>query len=121
MPTFEQGDVVRVPFPYTDRPIRQHRPTLVISRGGIGDEQRLLWVLMITSADNRRWPGDVDLEGRYADAGLPAPSIIRTAKVATIESAYAGRIGRIDTELLGQVLDLVDNTIQPVSRASDQR
>lgn len=32
------GDVVRVPFPYTDRPIRQHRPALVISRGGIGDE-----------------------------------------------------------------------------------
>jgi len=111
MPTFEQGDVVRVPFPYTDRPIRQHRPALVISRGGIGDERQLLWVLMITSSENRRWPGDIDLGGRYANAGLPAPSIIRTAKIATIERAHAGRIGKIDEDLLGRVLDLVAATI----------
>lgn len=121
MPTFEQGDVIRVPFPYTDRPVRQHRPALVISRGGIGDEQQLLWVLMITSADNRRWPGDVDLEGSYADAGLPAPSIIRTAKIATIESAHAGRIGMINEDLLGQVLDLVGTTIYPETKASRRR
>lgn len=120
MPTFEQGDVVRVPFPYTDRPFRQHRPALVISRGGIGDEQHLLWVLMITSADNRRWPGDVDLEDRYADAGLPAPSIIRTAKIATTLSAHAGRIGKIDEALLGHVLKLVNNTIHPEASAAGQ-
>lgn len=120
MPTFEQGDVVRVPFPYTDRPVRQHRPALVISCGGIGDEQQLLWVLMITSADNRRWPGDVDLEGRYADAGLPAPSIIRTAKIATIESSHAGRIGKIDDDLLGHVLKPVNNTIHAEASAQGQ-
>src|SRR5690554_2311575 len=111
MPTFEQGDVVRVPFPYTDRPVRQHRPALVISRGGIGDREQLLWVLMITSADNRRWPGDVELEGHYsADAGLPAPSIIRPPKIATIEAVHAGRIGSIDEDLMNQVLRLVDST-----------
>lgn len=118
MPTFEQGDVVRVPFPYTDRPVRQHRPALVISRGGIGHEQQLLWVLMITSAENRPWPGDVDIGGRYADAGLPAPSIIRTAKIATIEHAHAGRIGKIDKNLLGQVLELIGTTIYPETKAS---
>jgi len=32
MPTFEQGDVVRVAFPYTDRETRQHWPALVLSR-----------------------------------------------------------------------------------------
>lgn len=35
MPTFEQGEVVRVPFPYTDRETRQHRPALVVSRAGL--------------------------------------------------------------------------------------
>lgn len=44
MPVFEQGDVVRVPFPYTDRATRQHRPALVVSAGGIGDGEALLWV-----------------------------------------------------------------------------
>ena len=34
MPSFEQGDIVRVPFPYTDRSTRQWRPALVVSAGG---------------------------------------------------------------------------------------
>lgn len=59
MATFEQGDVVRVPFPYTDSETRQHRPALVVFRGGLEEGGTLLWVLMITSAQNRRWPGDV--------------------------------------------------------------
>ncbi|HEX7002489.1 MAG TPA: hypothetical protein VF164_12425 [Trueperaceae bacterium] len=75
---------------------------------------------MITSAENRRWPGDVDLEDRYTDAGLPAPSIIRTAKIATMERAHAGRIGKIDAELLGHVLKLLDNTIHPEASAQGQ-
>jgi len=43
MPSFKQGDVIRVPLPYTDRSTRQHRPALVVSKGGIGEENGLLW------------------------------------------------------------------------------
>jgi mRNA interferase MazF len=111
MPTFDQGDVVRVPFPYTDRPVKQHRPALVISMGGTGERGRLLWVLMVTSAENRPWTGDVHLGTRYAEAGLPAPSVVRTAKVATIESAHADRIGRLDDDLLNRVLASVRPTV----------
>jgi mRNA interferase MazF len=53
MPDFEQGQVVRVPFPYTDRERRQHRPALVVSDGPVGENASLLWVAMITSAQNR--------------------------------------------------------------------
>jgi len=41
---------------------------------------------MITSAENRIWSGDVPIRD-LAAAGLPAPSVIRTAKIATIEAA----------------------------------
>ncbi len=102
MPVFEQGDVVRVPFPYTDRATRQHRPALVVSAGGIGDGEALLWVAMITSAENRPWPGDVPLGARYREAGLPAPSTIRPCKIATIEARQAQAIGRVDD---GQLVD----------------
>jgi len=95
MPGFEQGDVVRVPFPYTDRSTRQHRPALVVSAGGIGDNAGLLWVVMITSAENRAWPGDVPLGESHVGAGLPAPSVIRPCKLATIEARHAERLGRI--------------------------
>lgn len=67
MLTFEQGDVIRVPFPYTDRETRQHRPALVVSRGGIGEYAQFLRVVMITSAENRRWPDDQDIGPNLRD------------------------------------------------------
>ncbi|MDP3406836.1 type II toxin-antitoxin system PemK/MazF family toxin [Bosea sp. (in: a-proteobacteria)] len=95
MAGFEQGDVVRVPFPYTDRSTRQHRPALVVSAGGIGEEQGLLWVVMITSAENRPWPGDVAIDGADEETGLPAPSVVRPCKIATIEARHAQKLGRL--------------------------
>lgn len=55
MPTFSQGDVIKVPFPHTDRPTRQARPALVVSIGDIEALHGLLWVVMIASAQNRGW------------------------------------------------------------------
>jgi mRNA interferase MazF len=103
MPTFEQGDVVRVPFPYTDRDAREHRPALVVSRGTVGESDSLLWVVMITSAANRPWPGDVPLLEAHRECGLPVPSRIRTTKIATIEAGAAGRLGHLPPALLDRV------------------
>ena len=102
MAAFRQGDVIKVPFPYTDRPARQSRPALVVSTGGIEEAHGLLWVLMITSAENRGWPGDVPVSN-LAVAGLPVPSVVRTAKIATIEASDATRLGRVSPALLRQV------------------
>jgi len=113
MPDFRQGDVVRVPFPYTDRPTRQHRPALVISAGQIGENAELLWVMMITSAENRGWAGDISFGDRFSAAGLPAPSVIRPCKIATIEARHAEKLGRadsaIETQALAALRDLTGN------------
>lgn len=119
MLTFKQGDIVRVPFPYTDRETRQHRPALVISDGSIGEDGRLLWVVMITSAENRRWPGDQEIGPDYQKVGLPAPSIIRPTKVATIETRDAEPIGHISHTLMQHVLIKVgQNLALPQKRPS---
>lgn len=110
MPTYEQGDVVKVPFPYTNRSTRQFRPALVVSTSNGNDALGLLWVVMVTSAENRGWPGDVaiaDLTG----AGLPAPSLVRTAKIATIESHDAAPLGRVDDGVRAQVMALIANRL----------
>jgi mRNA interferase MazF len=103
MPTFRQGQIVRVPFPYTDRNTRQHRPALVISNGAIGDGDSLIWVAMITSAENRRWPGD-HLIVDFASTGLPIPSLVRTAKVTTVEINDAEPVGQLDDQLIAEVM-----------------
>lgn len=94
MPTFEPWAIIKVPFPYTDRPVRQRRPALVVAAGDIQQAHGLLWVVMITSAENRGWPGDVPVSD-LAVSGLPAPSVVRTAKIATIEAKEAEAIGRL--------------------------
>lgn len=102
MPTFKQGDVIKVPFPYTDRPTRQWRPALVVSTAGIEYLHGLLWVVMITSAQRRGWPGDVQIPNLRM-AGLPVPSVIRSAKIATIEASDAPKLGRVSAAKLRQV------------------
>src|SRR5947208_17069876 len=92
MATFEVWDIVKVPFPYTDRPVRQRRPALVVAAGELETAHGLLWLVMVTSAANRGWPGDV-LVSDLAVAGLPIPSIIRPAKIATIEARDAEPLG----------------------------
>jgi len=115
MASFEAGDVVKVPFPYTDRPIRQHRPALVIGAGDLAARHGLLWVLMITSAENRPWPGDVAIADPAA-AGLPAPSVIRTAKIATIEAADATRLGALAPAAFALVKARVLETLTAAAR-----
>lgn len=94
MTGFEVWDVVKVPFPYTNRPVQQRRPALVVAHHAAEGMPTLLWVLMITSAAHRRWSGDVEVSN-LAEAGLPALSIVRPAKIATIEAKDAERMGRL--------------------------
>ncbi len=110
MPNFNQGDVVKVPFPYTDRSTRQSRPALVVSTGSIENAHGLLWDVMITSAGNRGWPGDVSISNMAA-AGLPAPSVIRSAKIATMEASDATRLGKVSTAALRQVIQRIGNEL----------
>ncbi len=105
MPRFEPWQIVAVPFPYVERPIQQRRPTLVVA-AGLGDSYDLLWVLMITAAANRRWPYDVEINDHTA-AGLPIPSVIRTAKIATISASVATRLGVLPAANVAEIVAIL--------------
>jgi len=103
---FAPFDVVVVPFPYADRLAEKRRPGLVISNHKLA-RHGLVWVAMITSAENEPWSSDVpitDLER----AGLPAPSVVRPAKIACIEPARIdrriGRLAKTPARAVGQRL-----------------
>jgi mRNA interferase MazF len=96
MPIFNAWDIVKVPFPYTDQPVRERRPALVVAAGSLQDQHGLLWVMMITSSGNRGWLGDVDVDVDVSDlsiSSLPVASVVRTAKITTIEAREAKAIG----------------------------
>jgi mRNA interferase MazF len=90
-------DIVVVPFPYTNRGSDKRRPALVISQPALEKAHALTWLLMITSRDNRGWAGDVEITDA-GNAGLPAPSIVRPAKIATVDTErIVRRLGRLSS------------------------
>lgn len=113
METSEPFDVVAVPFPYVERPIMQRRPVVVLARPPSGNRHPLLWVMMITSAANRPWPGDIPIADLNA-AGLPRPSVIRSAKIAVIEQLDIERKGRLATEDAAGLREALQTLMQPL-------
>lgn len=76
------------------------RPAIVVSRGMLGGPAQLFWAVMITSAANRGWPDDISLEERFAECGLRIPCVIRTAKIASLETTRAEPVGQLPPDLL---------------------
>src|SRR5258708_36793607 len=103
---FDAFDIVVVAFPYADRLAEKRRPALVISNRRPAPFG-LIWVAMITSAANAPWSCDVPI-ANLARAGLPAPSVVRAAKIACIEPARierrAGRLDRTTSKAVAQKL-----------------
>lgn len=102
MPNFERYDIVSVPFPYVERAALARRPALVVSSPSLEDRLSLLWVLMITAAENRGWQDDIEIAD-HLSAGLPIPSIIRPTKIATVEARRAEFVGHIPPALADAV------------------
>ena len=90
----DQWDVVRVPFPFTDKDITKKRPALVLSKGTFNAASGHTVMAMITKRNNIGWPHDYDVK-HGQQAGLRLPSRIRM-KIFTIEnSLILDRLGRL--------------------------
>jgi mRNA interferase MazF len=95
MASFERFDVVRVPFPFTDRQAEKIRPALVISDGAAFNRPAGHSVMaMITSAGHAPWPLDVSISD-LKSAGLPAPSIVRYKLFTLDHRLVRGTLGRL--------------------------
>ena len=84
-----------MPFPYTERAQAKVRPAVIMSTTALATATGMHYVAMITNAAHQPWVGDVvisDLDG----AGLPVASVVRPAKIATIDQqALIRRIGAL--------------------------
>jgi mRNA interferase MazF len=103
LPTFEPFTTISVPFPYVERLASKRRPALIVSRPQLARAHGLVWVLMITSAANARWPDDIPIDD-LKRAGLPKPSVVRPTKIATLETRHAWPIGEVETAVAARVL-----------------
>ena len=73
----------------------------------------LLWLTMITSAANRGWQGDVIISD-LRDTGLPIASVVRPAKLTTIDAREAERLGTLPAADRVAVAAYLQSRLSPV-------
>src|SRR5215471_7477866 len=82
----KRGDIVLVPFPFTDLTSSKRRPALVVSPDGFNDRADDLVVAAITSQLTEEHAVRIDAHD-CVDGMLPKTSIVKTTKVFTIHSS----------------------------------
>ena len=92
------GEIVLVRFPFTDLAAAKKRPALLLALTVRSPRNRLATVAMITSqVEALKLLGDV-LLSNWKAAGLLHPSLLRLAKVATVEEHLIDKtIGKLST------------------------
>ena len=103
---YKRGDVVLVPFPFTDLRAAKQRPALVISPDPFNSSHDDLLVAAITSQIPAALSGDEVLipPTDLTACGLPKPSISKTLKLVTLHRLLVVRcIGSLPEPARAQV------------------
>lgn len=85
----EAGDIVVVPFPFSDIPVVKARPAVVVSSGTMNDLEGETVLAMVTTAAAGARPGDTRLSD-FAEAGLRTPCVVRL-KLFTLDNRLISR------------------------------
>jgi mRNA interferase MazF len=94
----KKGDIVLVPFPFTDLSATKKRPALVL----ISDNKDVTLAFITT---RMHWKRDWDLYLEPAERnGLKKESIVRLSKITTLEKELVlGRLGTISESRLKEL------------------
>jgi mRNA interferase MazF len=106
---FDRYDVVVVPFPFDDMPVRKRRPVVVLSGKAFNATNGQTVVAMITTAKETDWPSDLAIQ-QLDDAGLKQPCVIRM-RLLTIPNGLIvrqiGALAGVDRQRLGRLFDTI--------------
>ena len=91
----KKGDIVLIPFPFTDLSGNKNRPALILAQN-----TRDVTIAFISSQLRWKEPTDILLTPTNGN-GLKKDSLIRTNKIATVEKALVlGLLGKISSQQL---------------------
>ena len=97
MMTYKKGDVVVVPFPFSNINKSKPRPALVVSNETFNNKTGHSLLAMITTAAQTHWYNDVMIS-ELDDAGLSVKSFIRFKLFSLDNRIIAKKIGELSPE-----------------------
>lgn len=110
MTSYRFGDIVLVPFPFTDQTTTKKRPAVVISSENYNQHHLDLIVMAITSQQQATILPDHLVVADWQGASLLKPSVIKPI-AATVEKALVirtlGRLQSIDRQSLQTLLEQI--------------
>jgi mRNA interferase MazF len=98
--TFRCGDIVLLPFPFTDLSAAKRRPALLLkSLGEFGD-----WLCLPVTTQGSHVASLSLREADFADNGLPHASWVRLNRPTVLnEAIMLGRIGSLRTDAVATI------------------
>lgn len=95
MTNYNFGDVILVPFPFTDHSSIKQRPSVVISNDAYHLAYLDIIVMAITSQPRANNVGEVFIS-KWKEAGLLKPSIIKPVFTTLEKSLVIAILGQLD-------------------------
>jgi len=114
MTIYKEGDVVLVPFPFTDLTTAKRRPAVVVSANWFNSSKLDCVLVGITSQLPITLEQDELLltAADLASAGLPLPSMVKTGKIVTIQqNLIVKSIGTLPNDTLKQVITSISEQV----------
>jgi mRNA interferase MazF len=110
MTNYSFGDVLLVPFPFTDQSSIKKRPTVIISSNSYNSQKPDLIIMAITSQFNSSINFGEIVITDFAIAGLLKSSVIKPV-ITTIEKSLVirklGKLKKSDCQNLQQLIKLI--------------
>jgi mRNA-degrading endonuclease toxin of MazEF toxin-antitoxin module len=114
--SYKRGEIVLVPFPFTDLTSVKQRPALVVSSDSLNEIRPDVLVAAISSQLPPQIAGDEMLipQAELAQWGLPKPSVIKLTKLFSIhQSLIRKTLGRAPDVSLQAVLRKIQKQFEP--------
>lgn len=110
MTNYKFGDVVLVPFPFTDQTTTKKRPSVIVSSADYQRERSDLILIAVTSQSNPTSSFGEMTISEWRAAGLIKPSIIKPV-LTTISKGLVikklGQLEEVDRQALQNVLQCI--------------
>ena len=103
----KKGDIVLIPFPFTDLSGSKLRPAVVLYANDLD-----VTVSFITS--NLRWKNEFDLDLKKTNInGLKVDSVLKTSKIATLDKdLVAGKLGILSNYEISEMNEKLKKILQ---------
>lgn len=115
MTHYKPGDIVLIPFPFTDFSTFKQRPAVVISSGSFSRGSSDIIIAAISSnLSKKKTKYEYHLNrNEQKSSGLPKPSVIKLGKIITIDKRLIRkRIGYLPQNTTKEIINNIQSIIK---------